>query len=36
MEMEKGLTAIALIILGAIIVAYGKDLMLSGKRMLSG
>ena len=33
--MEKAMTAIALIILGTIIVAYGKDLILSGKHMLS-
>lgn len=35
MDMEKALTAIALIVLGTVIVAYGKDLVLIGKRMLS-
>jgi hypothetical protein len=33
--MEKAITAVALIILGTIIVAYGKDLILNGRRMLS-
>jgi len=32
--MEKTLTAIAMVVLGAVIVAYGKELILSGKRML--
>jgi hypothetical protein len=32
--MEKKLTAIAMVVLGAVIVVYGKELILSGKRML--
>ena len=34
--MEKAIKAIAMIALGVVIVAYGKELIVNGKRMLRG